>query len=53
MENLMTAPEIRKFLSVSRSTLIRLLNAGLPSVGSGRLKRFSKQAVLAWYGENA
>ena len=50
MEPLMTPTELRQYLKVSRSTLSRMLDAGLPHIGYGRLRRFDKQAVLAWYG---
>ncbi len=50
MENLMTPTEVRQFLNISRSTYGRLLELGLPHVGWSALRRFDKQAVLAWYG---
>lgn len=52
MQSLMTAQEVREYLKVSRSTLTRLLDAGLPHIGSGRLRRFHKETLLQWYSEN-
>ena len=49
MEALMTPNELRQYLNVSRSTLSRMLDAGLPHVGEGRLRRFERDAVLQWY----
>ena len=50
LEPLMNANELKKYLRISRSTLARLLDAGLPHVGWGALRRFNRQAVMAWYG---
>jgi len=40
--------EVLALLKVSRSTLHRLVGAGLPSVNIGRVKRFDQDAVLKW-----
>ena len=50
MEALMTPNELRTFLKISRSTLARMVDAGLPHVGWGRLRRFDKEAVMVWFG---
>ncbi len=49
MEALMTPNELRQYLNVSRSTLSRMLDAGLPHFGRGRLRRFELEEVLAFY----
>ncbi len=45
---LLTARELRQTLKISRTTLYRLLQKGLPSVGTGRLRRFELDTVLRW-----
>ncbi len=45
---LLTARELRHTLKISRTTLFRLLQKGLPSVGAGRLRRFELDTVLRW-----
>ncbi len=45
---LLTARELRQTLKISRTTLFRLLQKGLPSVGTGRLRRYELDAVLRW-----
>ncbi len=49
MEALMTPNELREYLNISRSTLTRMLDAGLPHIGYGRLRRFERDTVLQWY----
>jgi excisionase family DNA binding protein len=44
-----SSPELCRILNISRSTFYRLLEAGLPTIGSGRLRRHSLGAVLHWY----
>ena len=46
---LLTARELMALLKISRATLYRLLEAGLPSIGYGRLRRFDREEVLEWY----
>ncbi len=43
-----TARELREALKISRTTLFRLLREGLPSVGYGRLRRFSILHAIEW-----
>lgn len=45
----LTVRELMALLKVSRATLYRLLEAGLPSIGTGRLRRFEREAVLRWF----
>ena len=52
MTPLLTATELREYLNISRSTLARLVAAGLPHIGSGRLRRFDKETLLRWYSIN-
>ena len=49
MNTLLTLGETMDFLKVSRATLYRLMEDGLPSMGNGRLRRFERKAVLRWY----
>ena len=48
---LLTAKELCAHLKISRSSLARLQKAGLPGIGSGRLRRFDQDAVLNWYDQ--
>lgn len=47
-EEWFTAGELRQALDISRATFYRWLAAGLPSIGTGRDRRFDPDAVLAW-----
>jgi len=51
MQSLMTAQEVREYLQVSRSTLTRMLDAGMPHIGYGRLRRFDRKIVVEFYTE--
>jgi hypothetical protein len=44
-----TAREVRGILKVSKATYHRLLSAGLPSIGNGRLRRFEPDATWRWF----
>jgi len=46
-----TSPELRTILKISRTTFYRMLDAGLPTIGSGRLRRHYWPDVLDWYGK--
>ena len=48
-----TGPELRALLKISRSTYYRLLDAGLPTIGVGRLRRHPLRVVLKWYDDGA
>jgi len=54
---LYTGPELRTLLKISRSTYYRLLDSGLPTIGSGQLRRhplkaaLQLKAVLQWSDE--
>ena len=47
-EHYLTARELRAKLKVSRATLYRLMEQGLPSVKVGSARRFLWRAVEAW-----
>ena len=49
MSELLTLRELLTFLQISRPTAYRLLSRGMPSIGTGRLRRFEREAVLRWY----
>ncbi len=45
---LLTPRELRHALKISKTTLYRLLQKGLPSIGTGRMRRFEERAVRQW-----
>lgn len=45
----LTRTETERLLGVSRATLFRLVARGLPCTGAGRMRRFDKAQVLAWW----
>ncbi len=45
---LLTPRELRHALKISKTTLYRLLQKGLPSIGTGRLRRFEDRTVRQW-----
>lgn len=49
MYELMTLKETLALLKISRATLYRLMEDGLPSIGTGRLRRFERDRVLRWW----
>ena len=49
---LLTPKELCAHLKISRSSLARLQKAGLPGIGSGKLRRFDQNAVLGWYDQH-
>jgi len=48
---LLTPKELCAHLKISRSSLARLQKAGLPGIGSGRLRRFDLDSSLRWYAQ--
>ena len=48
MEGFLSVKALMELLGVSRSTVYRLMDRGLPYVKVGSLTRFSKDQVLAW-----
>jgi predicted DNA-binding transcriptional regulator AlpA len=48
-ERFCTGPELRAMLKISRATYYRMLEKGLPTIGSGRLRRHPVEAALRWY----
>ncbi len=45
----LTPTELRHTLKISRSTEHRFLKHGMPSVSSGRLRRYDETAVVEWF----
>ena len=48
MDDYLTVRELATTLNVSRATIYRLINEGLPSVKIGHARRFPWSAVEAW-----
>lgn len=44
-----SSSQLRSLLNISSSTFYRLLEAGLPTIGVGRLRRHNVVAALKWY----
>ena len=51
MDDYLTIRELSAILNVSRATIYRLINEGLPSVRIGHARRFPWSAVEAWVQE--
>ncbi len=51
MEQYLGTNELMKMLGISRSTVYRLIDRGLPFINVGSINRFSKDQVLAWLEE--
>jgi len=49
----LSGPDLCRRLSISRSTLSRLRERGLPHVGHDRLRRYHLPTVLQWLSEHA
>jgi len=49
MTPLVTNTELLAVMKISRSTLLRLLDRGMPHYAEGRLRRFDLEAVLTWF----
>lgn len=47
-ETYLTLMELQARLRVSRATVFRWLTQGMPSVGTGRTRRFAWSEVVAW-----
>ena len=45
----LTPTELRATLKFSKSTEHRLLKHGMPSLSSGRLRRYDEAAVVEWF----
>jgi len=50
-DQLMTIPELMKFLQVKRNTIYTLRKMGLPTVKIGRSVRFRADSILKWLSE--
>jgi predicted DNA-binding transcriptional regulator AlpA len=53
MVSLLTAAQLCEFLNVSRSSLWRLRQQGLPTLSVRGLVRFDRERVLSWLAEPA
>ena len=49
IEMYLSTDELMKMLSMSRSTIYRLIDKGLPSIKVGWGWNFAKDKVLAWF----
>ena len=47
--NFLTPTELRHTLKISRSTEHRFLKHGMPSVNSGRLRRYVQDEAIEWF----
>ena len=50
MEQYISTNELMRMLSISRSTVYRLIDRGMPYIKVGSVNRFPKDQVLAWLG---
>ena len=54
VENIwISGPELCRRLGISRSTVTRMRQRGLPHVGHDRLRRYHLPTVLRWVAEQA
>ncbi len=51
MEQYLSTGELMKMLGISRSTVYRLMDRGLPFIKVGAINRFPKDQVLEWLRE--
>ncbi len=51
MELYLSTNELMEMLGISRSTVYRLMDRGMPSIKVGAVNRFPKDQVLAWLEE--
>ena len=52
MEQYLSTGELMEMLSISRSTVYRLMEKGLPNIMVGSVHRFPSEQVLTWLKEN-
>ncbi len=50
MEQYLSTNELMEMLGISRSTVYRLMDRGMPYLKVGAINRFSKDRVLVWLG---
>lgn len=53
IENYLTAEELMRYLKVSRVSITRYINKGMPSVKLGGLRRFKLSEVEKWLKNQA
>ena len=51
VEIYLSTNELMQMLGISRSTVYRLIDRGLPFIKVGAINRFPKDQVLAWFEE--
>ena len=51
MEQYLSTGELMKMLGISRSTVYRLMDKGMPYLKVGEVNRFPKDQVLVWLKE--
>lgn len=51
-ERYLTTSELVEMLSISRSTVYRLMNKGLPNITVGSVHRYPIEQVLNWLKES-
>ena len=51
MDQYLSTAELMKHLSISRSTVNRLVARGLPHIWVGSVRRFSVKQIAEWFGE--
>ncbi len=51
MEHYLSTNKLMEMLGISRSTVYRLMDRGLPFIKVGAINRFPKDQVLAWLEE--
>ena len=50
MEQYLSTNELMEMLGISRSTVYRLMDRGMPFIKVGAINRFPKDQVVAWFG---
>ena len=48
VEQYLSTRELMEILSISRSTVCRLINKGIPNIMVGSVHRFPMEQVIAW-----
>ena len=49
METYLSTNQLMQMLNISRSTVYRLIDRGLPAIKVGAINRFPKDQVLKWF----
>ena len=51
IEKYLSTNQLMQMLGISRSTVYRLIDRGLPAIKVGAVNRFPKDQVLKWFEE--